>query len=94
MGWEERHLSPALRDADAWGDERARRLVADHLEQRALLDFILERLSDEERPAALLFSDVFGLIAFLRQDMEEEERDFLSERLLRDDVIAIDVETG
>lgn len=94
MRWEEVHLLPVLRDADAWGEERALRLERDHREQRALLDFILERLHDTERPNELLYSDVFGLIAFLREDMEEEERDLLDERVLRDDVIAIEMEAG
>lgn len=89
MRWEDLYLLPVLRDADAWGEERARRLTTDHREQRALLDFILERLRDEGRPSELVFSDVFGLIDFLREDMEEEERDLLDERVLRDDVIAI-----
>ena len=94
MQWEDRYLLPALRSADAWGEERAKRLVDDHREQRALLDFILERLLDDGRPDELVFSDVFGLIAFLRLDMAEEESGFVDESLLRDDVIGIEVETG
>jgi hemerythrin-like domain-containing protein len=94
MQWEDRHLLPALRSADAWGEERARRLVDDHREQRALLDFVLERLHDDARPDELVFSDVFGLIAFLRLDMEREESDLADERVLRDDVVGIEVETG
>lgn len=94
MRWEERYLLPALRDADAWGEERAARLLGDHREQRQVLDLIVERLGDSGRPEALVVGDVFGLIAFLRADMEEEERDLLDPRVLRDDVVGIDVETG
>lgn len=94
MHWEEKYLLPVLRDTDAWGEERARRLVEDHREQRALLDFILERLHDSVRPSELVLSDVAGLIDFLREDMEEEERDMLDERVLRDDVVSIEMEAG
>jgi len=94
MQWEERFLLPALREADAWGEERAERLLSDHREQRQLLDFILSRLRDAARPEPLVVTDVVHLIAFLREDMVEEERDLLDERVLRDDVVAIDVEAG
>jgi iron-sulfur cluster repair protein YtfE (RIC family) len=94
MRWEELHMLPALRGADAWGDERATRLLVDHREQQTLLDFVLDRLLDEARPDALLFSDVFALIAFLREDMRMEEDGLADARVLRDDVIGIEVETG
>ena len=50
MHWEESYLLPALRDADAWGAERAQHLVRDHREQRDRLDFIVARLDDATRP--------------------------------------------
>jgi iron-sulfur cluster repair protein YtfE (RIC family) len=94
MRWEETYLLPALRDADAWGEERALRLAADHREQRELLGFILERLHDPTRTDAMVVRDVHGLIALLREDMREEEEELLDERVLRDDVVAIDMEAG
>jgi hypothetical protein len=94
MHWEEVHLLPALRDADAWGAERADQLVRDHCDQRELLEFLERRLDDSTHPAALLVSDVTHLIALLRDDMRHEESELLDERVLRDDVVAIDVTTG
>jgi len=94
MRWEEAHLLPALRDADAWGRERAERLQGDHREQRELLDFIVARLRDRERPGPVVARDVAGLIDLLREDMREEEEALLDERVLRDDVVAIAMETG
>ena len=94
MSWEDRHLIPALQDADAWGEARVDRLHEEHAEQRALLSHALERLRDPSRPAALVARNLLDLAAVIRQDMEDEERFALSERVLRDDVIVIDAETG
>jgi iron-sulfur cluster repair protein YtfE (RIC family) len=94
MRWEESYLLPALREADAWGAERAERLERDHREQRELLDFLNARLHAEAQPAALLARDVQHLIALLRDDMREEEAELLDERVLRDDVVAVDALTS
>jgi hypothetical protein len=94
MRWEEWYLLPALREADAWGVERAARLASDHRAQRELLDFLNVRLHDETRPAALVAQDVAHLVGLLRDDMREEEAEMLDERVLRDDVIAIDAMTS
>jgi hypothetical protein len=94
MRWEESYLLPALRDADAWGAERAELLVRDHREQRDLLDFAFARLRDGTRPAHLVAQDIIHLIDLLREDMRIEEQDLLDERVLRDDVVGVDVVTG
>lgn len=94
MRWEERYLLPALLGADAWGRERAARLERDHREQRELFDFILLRLRDGSRPSPVVARDVRSLVDLLRDDMREEEEELLDERVLRDDVIGIDVEAG
>ena len=94
MHWEESYLLPALREADAWGVERADALIRDHREQRELLAFVDTRLRDEAKPAALLVRDIEQLIALLRDDMRDEEMELLDERVLRDDVIAIDAQSG
>ena len=94
MRWEEAYLVPALREADAWGAERAERLMRDHCEQRELLGFLNERVSNAAQPADLLVRDVAHLIALLRDDMRQEEAELLDERVLRDDVVAIDAQSG
>jgi len=94
MHWEDVHLAPALRKADAWGDERAAQLDLDHAEQRELLTHALARVEDPSRPAALVARNLLDLIELLREDMVEEERTLLDERVLRDDVVGIAVETG
>ena len=94
MRWEESYLVPALREADAWGAERAERLLRDHGEQRELLDFLAARLRADPAPVALVVRDVTHLIALLREDMRQEEEELLDERVLRDDVVAIDALSG
>ena len=94
MRWEDRYLIPALREADAWGEERAARLRADHGAQRDQHSDFDQRLSDRACPNSRVASDVSRLIELLREDMREEERDLLDARVLRDDVIAIDAEAG
>ena len=92
--WEDEHLRPVLIDADAWGAERAKRLDHDHKEQRELLDYSLGLICDPGRSPVLIGRGVIDLIALIRSDMEEEERDLLDPRVLRDDVVGIDTETG
>ncbi len=87
-------LAPALLEADAWGEERAQQLAAEHREQRELLAFILDRLRDAERPTALLARELRAFADILRIDMQHEEETELSEAILRDDTVASDVETS
>ena len=94
MSWEDRYLAPALRAADSWGAERAEQLESDHLEQRQLLQHALETIEDESRPPALVARNLLDLVQLLREDIEDEETTLLDERVLRDDVVGIDVETG
>lgn len=94
MGWEDRVLQPALELTDAWGRERAAWLERDHREQRMLLEHCLAAVRDELRPAEVLARTLGDLAALLRADMAEEERVLLDARVLRDDVVGIDVETG
>jgi iron-sulfur cluster repair protein YtfE (RIC family) len=94
MRWEEFHLLPALREADAWGAQRAARLVRDHRSQRELFRCVHAKLGELSHPGALLAGDLRRLVAALRIDLGEEERDLLDERVLRDDPIAIDMATG
>ena len=93
MRWEESYLLPALRNSDSWGAERAARLIKDHREQRELFRFFHSRLGDTgDWP--VLAQRLSDLIALLRDDMAEEERELLNERVLRDDVVAIDALTS
>jgi iron-sulfur cluster repair protein YtfE (RIC family) len=94
MDWEDRHLVPALRQADAWGDERAAEIEHDHAEQREMLGYVIRQLDDSQPIPELLAATMLDLVEFLRRDMEHEERDLLDPRVLRDDVIVIDANSG
>jgi hemerythrin-like domain-containing protein len=94
MSWEDLHLAPALRRADAWGEERAAKLDSDHREQRQVLAHCLAGVEDESRPESVVARTLIDLVEMLREDIEDEERLLLDERILRDDVVGIDVEAG
>ena len=94
MEWEDRHLGPLLRDADASGAESEARLKRDHAEQREVLRHALERLHDEGRPATLVARNLLDLVTLLRAEMEDEESSLLGSYVLRDDTIGLDVDAG
>lgn len=94
MKWEDEYLGRVLFEIDAWGEERARRLAEEHREQRQRLASSVDALMDESRSHLQVASDLLGLIGWLREDMEEEEQVTLDPRVIRDDVISVDVETG
>jgi iron-sulfur cluster repair protein YtfE (RIC family) len=89
---EERLLVPALREADAWGEQRAGKVAREHALQRAQLDRLLDHLRDATRAPAELARELGALVNELEVDMEHEERTALSPSLLRDDVVAVDGE--
>jgi len=51
-------------------------------------------VQDESRPARIVARTLVDLAQLLRDDMEQEERLLLDERVLRDDLVGVDVETG
>lgn len=90
MAWEDLHLVPVLREADAWGDVRTARFADEHREQRELLEYVLRQLHDRGRPDGVVAANVLDFVALLRADMDDEESAFLDERVLRDDPITLD----
>jgi iron-sulfur cluster repair protein YtfE (RIC family) len=89
---EDRVLVPALREADSWGEVRAAKLLVHHREQREELKLLAEQ-AHSLAPAA--FSQrAHALINDVIADMLHEEAAIINDRVLRDDVIGIDVEAG
>ena len=91
---EESIMVPALREADAWGPERARQVLDEHREQRAELEALVEELERPGVSPGVVGTRILEWIEALRVDMVHEEKAVLSPDLLRDDVIAIDLEAG
>ena len=94
MRWEDVNLAPALKEADAWGDERESRMAIEHRNQRRALRELLERIRNPERAADAVARDLLEFVHWLREDMDGEERTLLDPKVLRDDVVAVDASSG
>ncbi len=87
---EEQELVPVLRRIDAWGDERARRVIEEHVEQRGALVDLLAELDDPSLSLERSARRVLEVVAAIEADMIHEEETVLHENLLRDDVVSLD----
>jgi hemerythrin-like domain-containing protein len=74
---EDELLIPAIRAASASGARRAEQLQREHLEQRALLAYILERLNDLTRPSVVLGRELRNFAELLYDDIAYEEETLL-----------------
>lgn len=89
MNFEEAHMVPAIHDADGFGPERVRHLHAEHADQRRELDRLVDAIREARSPDSLV-STVTTLAQMLRVDIEQEERDYVNEKLLSDHLIPSD----
>jgi hypothetical protein len=85
---EEALLAPLLPTTDAWGPLRLDGMIAHHADEHAALLAHLE--AARSTPTAQLAGIAARAISELRAHMREEEREFLSARVLRDDVLTLD----
>ena len=93
MNFEELHMVPAITEADGFGPERARHLHTEHQEQRKQLDHLVDAIREANSVGDLALS-VAKLAEMLRDDIEEEEREYVTDRLLRDNIIPTDTFGG
>ena len=93
MNFEEAHMMPAIHEADGFGPERVRRLVTEHAAQRKELDRLVDGIREASSPVDLA-AGVTKLASMLRTDIEEEEREYVTDKLLRDDIIPTDTFGG
>lgn len=84
---EEEQLVPALRQADAWGAERAAMLLREHAGQRERFGELVRELRDVRRPIRAVALEIRLLIRDLLFDMEHEEHALLSPKVLHDDPV-------
>ena len=78
--FEEQLLRPVLREADAFGEVRIERMIADHVDEHRAMRRHLDGPTGELR--AVLYE--------LRAHLVAEERYFLSSRVLRDDIVSLE----
>ena len=93
MNFEETHMAPAINEADGFGPERVRHLHAEHADQRQELDQLVDAIR-EAGSSEDLATSVTKLAAMLRADIEQEEREYVTDKLLRDNVIPADTFGG
>jgi len=86
MELEDAILGPALRETDAYGPLREKQLREEHRNQRATLARALIDL-DTDQDATELAGFVKTLVDDITRDMAHEEKDLLTEDLLKDDII-------
>ncbi len=79
LDFEERELLPTVEREGEWGRDLASQVRREHDEQRLVLRYIFEQLSDEGRPARLIGRDLESFAAGLREDMALEDRDVLGQ---------------
>ena len=92
MNFEDSVLPGLLSQADAWGEARLDRYREDHRQQRRVIRELLAKLGERDRVEVSLLA--LGFCALLRQDMESEERIFLSDEALRDHPVVVGQEAG
>jgi hemerythrin-like domain-containing protein len=79
---EDATLVPALRALGGHRAIAADRLEREHIEQRELLRFLMQRLEAANRPTSLLVCEIHQFGEYLRTDMAHEEAAILREDLL------------
>ncbi len=79
--FEEQLLRPVLLDADWFGEVRVARMIEEHVDEHRAMRKQLD---------STVTSELRGVIANLRKHLEEEERYFLSKRVLRDDLVTVE----
>ncbi len=87
---EERILVPTLRATDAWGAERVAQFHEEHARQREIMDGFSRAPARTPVELALM---AWGFVRLMLEDMAEEEKISLNERVLRDDPIEPAIET-
>ena len=79
--FEERSLKPMLRELDAFGDIRLERMYLEHMSEHLVLNDRLYAGTTSMLRAALIE---------LREHLDEEDRMFVSPRVLRDDLVVLE----
>lgn len=91
---EDEILAPALREHGARGRQLADALEAEHRGQRAEMHRALALLDTAQSGPAELARSLSELVPRVLTDMADEEDKLLSDKLLKDDSVSVDLFTG
>jgi iron-sulfur cluster repair protein YtfE (RIC family) len=86
VAFEDAIISPALRQTDGFGPERADELLHEHEGHRRLLRYAMSSF-DEPRASVALLQTLPPLLESLRAGIAREERDLLDADVLPDDAV-------
>ena len=93
MAYEEQHLVPAVRETDGFGPARADHILQEHASQRKILDEMVQSISSADSSEQLV-DGVRRLATALRDDIRDEECNYVNAHLLHDDLIPPDTFSG
>jgi iron-sulfur cluster repair protein YtfE (RIC family) len=88
---EEEILEPVISERDAWGLMRKERMAKEHKEQREEIRR-LRTLTPQVSGSFVV--DMRAFLQVMRNMMVEEERVFLNDKLMRDDIVVDDTVTS
>jgi iron-sulfur cluster repair protein YtfE (RIC family) len=94
MAYEDDVLIPALLESTNWGKVNTRDMVRYHSEQHARLARLGPLLDDDNVGLARFLGALHSVMELVHEDMAHEEHDILVPRMLRDDLVGIDVTDG
>jgi hypothetical protein len=89
---EEELLKDLVLSADAWGATRAAIMTEEHIQEHAQLCEAL--LEVPYTPVELSVSPILAVIDSIREHMDREEKTFLNEDVLHDDVVIANQSDG
>lgn len=89
---EQRLLRDIIPAVDAWGPVRSAIMTAEHIKEHTRLHTALLTLPSTS--AEIAGVGIIALLALLRDHMDREEAAFLTEDVLRDDIVAPDTLDG
>ena len=90
MALEDTYMVPLLREDFAWGEMRARGVLAHHAEQRRTLNRLVDRLHRAGEAREGLVEDFRSFLTELELDMGEEERALLGPEVLGDSIVHVE----
>lgn len=94
MANEDLYLAPELAQSTNWGAVNTRELLEHHEGQRRELKATVALIMNEGADPAEAHAALRKLIAEMRRDIEDENKNFLNEEMLNDEIVRTDTVPG